>query len=55
MADHRMDEVKGPAKEAVGDLTDDDDLKREGKIDRGAADAKEKVERNGRQGPRQGS
>jgi uncharacterized protein YjbJ (UPF0337 family) len=44
MADHRMDEVKGRAKEAVGDLTDNDDLKREGKIDRGAAGAKEKVE-----------
>ena len=45
------DETKGRVKEAVGDLTDDDDLKREGKMDRaggavkGAADdAKDKVE-----------
>jgi uncharacterized protein YjbJ (UPF0337 family) len=38
-----MDEMKGRAKEAVGDLTDDDDLKREGKIDRTAGTVKEKV------------
>jgi uncharacterized protein YjbJ (UPF0337 family) len=47
----KTDEMKGRAKEAAGDLTDDDRLKREGKLDRmggkvkGAADdAKEKVE-----------
>ena len=28
------DEVKGMAKEALGDLTDDDKLKKEGSIDR---------------------
>ena len=28
------DEAKGRIKEAVGDLTDDDDLKREGKLDK---------------------
>jgi uncharacterized protein YjbJ (UPF0337 family) len=28
------DEVKGRAKEALGDLTDDDKLKKEGSIDR---------------------
>ncbi len=45
-----IDGIKGRAKEAVGDLTDDDDLKREGKVDqaadkgKGAVDtAKEKV------------
>jgi uncharacterized protein YjbJ (UPF0337 family) len=45
------DDLKGRAKEAVGDLTDDDDLKREGKADRAggklkgvAEDAKDKVE-----------
>jgi uncharacterized protein YjbJ (UPF0337 family) len=48
----KVDEAKGRAKEAVGDLTDNDRLRREGKLDRaggavkGAADdAKEKVER----------
>ena len=45
------DQVKGRIKEAAGDLTGDDDLKREGKTDRAAGhvkeaidDAKEKVE-----------
>jgi uncharacterized protein YjbJ (UPF0337 family) len=40
----KADEIKGRAKEAAGDLTDDDDLKREGKVDRKAATAKEKAE-----------
>lgn len=40
----RMDDMKGRAKEAVGDLTDDEDLKREGKADRIGADVKEKAE-----------
>lgn len=39
----KVDEAKGRAKEAAGDLTDDKELKREGKVDRAAADAKEKV------------
>ena len=38
------DEAKGRAKEAVGDLTDDDDLKREGKTDKLAGKAKDAVE-----------
>jgi uncharacterized protein YjbJ (UPF0337 family) len=38
------DEAKGRLKEAAGDLTDDDDLKREGKTDRIAGKAKEKVD-----------
>ncbi len=29
------DDLKGRAKEAAGDLTDNDDLKRKGKIDQG--------------------
>lgn len=37
------DQVKGRAKEAVGDITDDDDLKREGQADRLAGEAKEKL------------
>ena len=38
------DEAKGRTKEAVGDLTDDDDLKREGKLDKLAGKAKDAVE-----------
>lgn len=38
------DDVKGRIKEAAGDLTDDKDLQREGKADRIAGGAKEKVE-----------
>lgn len=39
----KMDEAKGRAKEAAGALTDDDDLKREGKMDQAGATVKEKV------------
>lgn len=46
-----VDDAKGRAKEAAGDLVNKDDLKREGKKDRAGAkvkefaeDAKEKVE-----------
>ena len=45
-----MDEMKGRTKEAAGDLTDDDDLKREGKADRMGATIKDKAEQGGRQG-----
>jgi uncharacterized protein YjbJ (UPF0337 family) len=38
--DGTFDEAKGRAKEAVGDLTDDESLQGEGKVDRAAADAK---------------
>ena len=38
-----IDEAKGRAKRAAGDLTDDSDLKREGEIDQAASDVKEKV------------
>jgi uncharacterized protein YjbJ (UPF0337 family) len=41
--DEKIDEAKGRVKEAAGDLTDDKDLEREGKIDRAASDVKEKV------------
>jgi uncharacterized protein YjbJ (UPF0337 family) len=41
--DSNMDEAKGRIKEAAGDLTDDDDLKREGKADRMGATIKEKA------------
>jgi uncharacterized protein YjbJ (UPF0337 family) len=39
----KMDDAKGKVKEAVGDLTDNDDLKREGKMDQAGATVKEKV------------
>jgi uncharacterized protein YjbJ (UPF0337 family) len=41
--DAKMDEAKGRMKEAAGDLTDDDDMKREGKVDRMGATVKEKA------------
>jgi uncharacterized protein YjbJ (UPF0337 family) len=37
------DDLKGRAKEAAGDLTDNPDLKREGKIDQASGAMKEKV------------
>jgi uncharacterized protein YjbJ (UPF0337 family) len=49
--DGKLDQAKGRVKEAAGDLTDDDDLKREGKVDRASgsvkdtlADAKDRAE-----------
>lgn len=39
-----MDDIKGRAKEAAGDLTDNDDLKREGKVDQFTDTVKEKAE-----------
>ena len=40
-----LDDVKGRAKEAAGDLTNDDDLKREGKADQLGAKVKEGVDK----------
>ena len=37
----RTDDLKGRAKEALGDLTDDRDLEREGKIDQAKGKVKE--------------
>lgn len=39
-----FDEAKGRAKEAAGSLTDNDDLKREGKADKAAGTVKDAVE-----------
>jgi len=39
----KIDELKGRAKEAAGDLTDDEELQREGKVDQFTSDVKEKV------------
>jgi uncharacterized protein YjbJ (UPF0337 family) len=38
-----MDEAKGRTKEAIGDLTDDKDLKNEGKVDRASGKVKDAV------------
>lgn len=43
MGEHKGEEMKGRVKEAAGDLTDDKDLKREGKVDKGSAKTKDKV------------
>jgi uncharacterized protein YjbJ (UPF0337 family) len=43
MGEH-IDEAKGRTKEAAGDLTDDEKLKREGKIDRTVSSVKDKVD-----------
>ena len=42
--DGTTDDIKGRAKEAVGDLTDNDGLKNEGKTDRASGKAKDMVE-----------
>jgi uncharacterized protein YjbJ (UPF0337 family) len=41
MTDHKGEELKGRVKEAAGDLTDNDSLQREGKVDQGSAKLKE--------------
>jgi uncharacterized protein YjbJ (UPF0337 family) len=43
MGEH-IDEAKGRTKEAAGDLTDDEKLKREGKIDRAVSSVKDVVD-----------
>ncbi len=40
-----IDEAKGRAKRAVGELRDDDKLKREGSVDRAAGKAKEGIDK----------
>jgi uncharacterized protein YjbJ (UPF0337 family) len=44
MANNKAEDLKGRAKEAAGDLTDNDELKRKGKLEQGAANVKEKVD-----------
>ncbi len=43
--DKNVDEGAGRLKEAAGSLLDDDDLKREGKGDRGKASVKDKIDK----------
>ena len=42
-----IDETKGRIKEAAGDLTDDDELQREGKVDQGKGTVKDAVDKIG--------
>ncbi len=39
-----IDEAKGRAKQAAGDLADDKDLKNEGRVDRAVSDVKDKID-----------
>jgi uncharacterized protein YjbJ (UPF0337 family) len=39
-----IDEAKGRTKEAAGDLTDDEGLKKEGRVDQAVSDVKEKID-----------
>jgi uncharacterized protein YjbJ (UPF0337 family) len=41
----KVDEVKGRVKEAAGAITDDDKLRRDGKIDQAAGKTKQVVEK----------
>ena len=43
MGDGAVDKAKGNVKEAGGDLTGDDSLKREGKVDKGSGKVKDAV------------
>jgi uncharacterized protein YjbJ (UPF0337 family) len=43
MGDGDVDTAKGRIKKAAGDLTDDDDLRREGKVDAASGTVKDKV------------
>lgn len=43
MSDGTMDDAKGRTKEALGDLTDNQELKNEGKVDRASGKLKDAV------------
>lgn len=45
MSNGTYDDMKGRAKEAAGDLTDNDDLRAEGKVDRASGSIKGKLDR----------
>ena len=42
--DGTTDDIKGRAKEAAGDLTDNSDLKNEGRVDRASGKAKDVID-----------
>jgi uncharacterized protein YjbJ (UPF0337 family) len=45
MSEHKAEEIKGRVKEAVGDMTGDRSLEREGKVDRASAATKKTVDK----------
>jgi uncharacterized protein YjbJ (UPF0337 family) len=45
MSEGKFDQMKGRAKEAAGDLTDDDELKDEGKVDKASGAIKDKIDK----------
>jgi len=45
MSEHKAEDMKGRMKEAVGDVTGDKDLQREGKIDQASAATKKTVDK----------
>ena len=45
MSEGKFDQMKGRAKEAAGDLTDDDELKDEGKVDKAGGAIKDKIDK----------
>ena len=44
MGDHNVEDLKGRLKEAVGDVTGDKDLQREGKLDEASAATKSAID-----------
>ena len=44
MSDHKAEDLKGRVKEAVGDVTGDTGLQREGKVDQASAGTKDKID-----------
>jgi uncharacterized protein YjbJ (UPF0337 family) len=45
MSEHKAEEINGRLKEAVGDMTGDKSLEREGKVDRASATSKKTVDK----------
>jgi uncharacterized protein YjbJ (UPF0337 family) len=44
MSDHKVEDTKGRLKEAAGDITGDEGLKREGKLDQASAATKKAID-----------
>jgi len=44
MTDHKIEDTKGRIKEAAGDLTGDESLKREGELDQASAATKKAID-----------
>lgn len=44
MSEHKGEDLKGRVKEAIGDLTGDKGLQREGKLDQASAATKDKID-----------